>query len=79
LITNLITASTSTPMSTLMSEFSNFFGAGGAPAWEKDVWASFRKELVVQSKKVQKDDAKRPAGLEFKYFDPKRFECSVSV
>jgi hypothetical protein len=79
LISNVITASTSTPMPMLMSDFSNFFGAGGAPDWEKGVWSSFKEKLEVQSKKVQNEDAQRPAGLEFKYFDPKRFECSVSV
>jgi hypothetical protein len=78
-LTSLITASTSVPMPMLMSDFSNLFGAGGAPAWEKEVWASFNEKLEVQSKKVQEEDAKRPAGLEFKYFDPARFECSVSV
>jgi hypothetical protein len=66
-------------MPQLMNEFNGFFGAGGAPAWEKDVWASFNEKLKVQSMKVQEEDTKRPAGLEFKYFDPARFECSVSV
>ena len=25
----------------LMREFENFFGAGGAPLWERDVWTNF--------------------------------------
>jgi hypothetical protein len=79
ILTALITASTSVTMPQLMNEFNGFFGAGGAPAWEKDVWASFNEKLKVQSMKVQEEDTKRPAGLEFKYFDPARFECSVSV
>jgi len=79
IITGLIAASTSVTMPKLMSAFSNFFGTGGAPDWEIDIWASFQQKLEVQSKKVQDEDNNRPAGIEFKYFDPARFECSVSV
>jgi len=73
----IITASTSTKMPQLMSAFSNFFGAGGAPEWEINVWSNFQDCLVEQSKKVQEGDAKRE--VEFKYFDPAHFECSVSL
>ncbi len=73
----MIGASTSSRMPQLMGKFSNFFGVGGAPAWEIDLWSKFQQDLVQQSKKVQKGDKKRT--VEFKYFDPARFECSVSV
>ena len=73
----LICASTSTKMPRLMSTFSNFFGAGGAPSWEIDVWKQFLDSMEVQSKKVQEEDKKRE--VEFKYFDPATFECSVSL
>jgi hypothetical protein len=66
-------------MPKLMSKFDNFFGAGGAPAWEKSVWSSFQTKLAEQSVKVQQEDANRPQGMEFKYFDPAELECSVSV
>lgn len=79
LLTSIIAASTSVPMPKLMSKFENFFGAGGAPAWEKDVWSSFLLKLAEQSTKVQGEDSTRPGGMEFKYFDPAQFECSVSV
>ena len=73
----VITASTLSTMPKLMSKFENFFGAGGAPTWEIDVWKDFVDNLEVQSKKVQKEDKKR--SVEFKYFDPAHFECSASV
>jgi hypothetical protein len=79
LLTSIIAASTSVPMPKLMSKFDNFFGAGGAPAWEKSVWSSFQTKLAEQSVKVQQEDANRPQGMEFKYFDPAELECSVSV
>jgi len=77
LLANLITASASVAMPRLMHSFGNFIGVGGAPAWETTVWADFQSKLGVQSKKVKAADAKRV--VEFKYFDPERFECSVSV
>jgi len=77
LYTQAISASTSTKMPQLMSAFANFFSAGGAPAWEQEVWNTFQSDLRSQSKKVQQDDAERE--MEFKYFDPAHFECSVSV
>lgn len=77
LYTCVIGASTSTRMPMLMSQFSNFFGSGGAPKWEIDVWQKFQDSIETQSKKVQEEDAKRD--VEFKYFDPSLFECSVSV
>ena len=73
----VITASTLSTMPKLMSKFENFFGAGGAPKWEIDVWKDFVHNLELQSKKVQKEDEKR--SVEFKYFDPARFECSSSL
>ena len=75
--TAIIGASTSVGMPKLMSEFSAFFGKGGAPDWEVAVWKKFQVELEKQSQKVQAADKKRP--VEFKYFDPKEFECSISV
>jgi len=77
LLTATIAASTSIKMPMLMKKFPNFFGAGDAPPWERDVWDSFIGNLQVQSDKVQELDEKRD--VEFKYFDPSRFECSVSV
>lgn len=77
LYTEAITASTSTRMPQLMSSFPNFFSVGGAPVWERDVWNTFQADLQSQSTKVQEDDAARE--VEFKYFDPAHFECSVSV
>jgi len=77
LLTALIGASTAIRMPQLARPFDKFFGAGGAPAWERDVWDSFTSDLEGQSKKVQAADADR--SVEFKYFDPARFECSVSV
>lgn len=76
LLTNVISASTSVPMPMLMQKFPNFFGVGG-PEWERTVWDSFHSKLVAQSEKVQAADKKR--AVEYKYFDPARFECSVSV
>ncbi len=77
LVTALISASTSLRMPSLMSKFANFFGAGGAPSWEIDVWQQFQDDLAEQSKKVNEDDKMRQ--VEFKFFDPAHFECSVSV
>jgi hypothetical protein len=64
-------------MPSMMAEYPNFFGAGGAPAYEREVWNVFVNKLKAQSVKVKNADAKRD--VEFKYFDPARFECSVSV
>ena len=76
-LTGMIAASTSVRAPALMSPFSNFFGAGGAPSWERDLWDGFIKELEQQSEKVQAQD--KAAAFEWKYGDPARFECSVSV
>jgi len=73
----VITATTAIRMPSLMSKFDNFFGTGGAPEWEKEVWKNFQEKLEDQSKNVRKADDERD--VEFKYFDPSRFECSVSV
>lgn len=73
----LIGASTAIRMPSLMRPFKNFFGAGGAPAWETAIWNDFVGDMETQSKNVYDADAKRD--VEFKYFDPARFECSVSV
>eukprot|EP00980_Cylindrotheca_fusiformis_P011991 scaffold2836_cov99-Cylindrotheca_fusiformis.AAC.6 len=72
LYTMSIAASTSKRMPALMADFPNFFGEGGAPAWEREVWNTFQADLISQSKKVRNDDADRE--MEFKYFDPARFE-----
>lgn len=73
----LIGASTAIRTPALMKPFDHFFGAGGAPEWERDVWNKFVKNMQAQSQKVQNEDKTR--SVEFKYFDPARFECSVSV
>jgi len=73
----MISASTSKRMPKLIAEFPNYIGAGGAPEWEKDVWGTYQTALKRQSAKVQAADQKR--SVEFKYFDPSRFECSISV
>lgn len=72
-----IGASTSKRMPSLVAQFQNFFGAGGAPLWEREVWSTFQADLTSQSRKVRQDDNERE--IEFKFFDPARFECSVSV
>ena len=73
----LIGASTAIRMPALMKSFDHYFGDGGAPAWERDVWNKFVENMQAQSQKVQNEDKTRT--VEFKYFDPARFECSVSV
>ena len=77
LISIVIAGLTSVRNPSLMREFKNFFGAGGAPSWEREVWTNFLGKLEIQSQAVQAADAKRE--VEFKVFDPARFECSVSV
>ena len=77
ILTGIIAAATSVRAPALMAPFSNFFGAGGAPSWERDLWDGFIKELEQQSEKVQAQD--KAAAFEWKYGDPARFECSVSV
>ncbi|CAJ1955964.1 unnamed protein product [Cylindrotheca closterium] len=77
LYTEIISASTSTKMPQLFGFFRNYFSSAGAPSWEREVWNSFQSDLRSQSTKVQEDDAARE--VEFKYFDPANFECSVSV
>lgn len=77
LLTGLISASTSVRMPPLMAEYKDFFGAGGAPRYERVAWDAFVSQLKAQSKKVQENDSKRE--VEFKYFDPARFESAVSV
>jgi len=61
----------------LMQPFEKFFGQGGAPLWEIERWADFQEDLASQSALVQAADAKRD--VEFKIFDPAKFECSISV
>lgn len=73
----LVTASTSVRMPKLMKSYSNFFGEGGAPEWERDLWGKFMNKLEKQSQAVKLADQSRP--WEFKNFDPENFECSVSV
>ncbi len=77
IIAAVIGASTSVRMPDLMDKFENFFGVGGAPEWERELWEKFLGDLAKQSEAVKAADAKR--GVEFKYFDPARFECSISV
>jgi hypothetical protein len=77
LLQGIIAATTSVKMPSLMKPFTNFFGVGGAPSWERDLWITFQDKLKEQSELVDKRDATRD--VEFKYFNPKLFECSVSV
>lgn len=77
IIGGIIGASTSVRMPQLFSNFTNFFGKGGAPSWEIDVWAKFQEDLAAQSEKVKMEDEERD--VKFNYFDPMKFECSVSV
>ena len=77
LISIVIAGLTSVRNPSLMREFKNFFGAGGALLWERDIWANFVSKLEIQSKAVQAADAKRE--VDFKAFETARFECSVSV
>lgn len=73
-----IAAATSPPAPQLLAEFPNYIGAGGAPQWEREVWTNFIAKMAYQTKKVQEDQWKK-RDFEFKYFDPSKFECSVSV
>mmetsp|Transcript_25323 Transcript_25323/g.38398 ORF Transcript_25323/g.38398 Transcript_25323/m.38398 type:complete len:171 (+) Transcript_25323:1333-1845(+) len=77
ILMSLISSSTSLPAPQLMADFKNYIGVGGAPTWERDVWMKFQAEQKLQKEKVEKDAEKR--AVEWKYFDPSRFECSVSV
>ena len=74
LISIVIAGLTSVRNPSLMRQFKNFFGAGGALLWER---ANFVSKLEIQSKAVQAADAKRE--VDFKAFETARFECSVSV
>lgn len=73
----IICAVTGMKMPMLAKPFSNYFGKDGAPEWEAKEWNSFVEDLLAQSKAVKEDEAKRE--FEFKFFDPARFECSISV
>jgi hypothetical protein len=77
MISSIVAANTSLRMPSLMSSFDYFFGVSGAPAWERELWNGFLSKLGEQSENVIKADKARD--VEFKYFDPARFECSVSV
>ena len=77
LLTALISGSTSIRMPALMSEYNNFFSAGGAPSYERGVWDRFLGKLRLQSERVKRANETRD--VEFQYFDPARFESSVSV
>lgn len=78
---SIVVATTSLRMPFLMRDYPNFFGAGGAPAWERAVWNEFVEELGQLSADVQLADEERLQNSipEFKHMDPARFECSVSV
>jgi len=77
LLSGVIGAATSLRMPNLMRSFPAYFGAGGSPAWERDAWTTFQADLRAQSTKVKADQKK--TNVEFKFFDPENFECSVSV
>lgn len=70
-------ASTSIRMPRLMHKFENFFGSKDSPDWEREHWDTFLGDLAKQSEAVKAADANRK--VEFKYFDPARLECSISV
>eukprot|EP00547_Thalassionema_nitzschioides_P016544 CAMPEP_0194242916 /NCGR_PEP_ID=MMETSP0158-20130606/8307_1 /TAXON_ID=33649 /ORGANISM="Thalassionema nitzschioides, Strain L26-B" /LENGTH=582 /DNA_ID=CAMNT_0038978103 /DNA_START=24 /DNA_END=1772 /DNA_ORIENTATION=- len=59
LLTQSISSSTSQRMPALLAPFEVFFGAGGAPSWERDVWNDFLEKLRKQSAKVQVEDVTR--------------------
>lgn len=72
-----VTAGTGLKVPMLMKPFKGYFGRRGAPRWERKRWADFQKDLRKLSKKIQKSDRKKD--VQFLFFDPKRFESSVSV
>ena len=74
---NIIIATTAMRMPMLMSPFENYFSAGGAPAWERVLLDALQMELAGLSEKVKEADEQRE--VEFKYCNPNRFECSISV
>ena len=76
-LSGFIGGSNSPPAPQLLAKFPNYIGAGGAPEWERDVWTNFVSEMGLQATNVQAADRERV--FEFKYFDPSRYECSVSV
>lgn len=77
LTATMIAGSTSVTMPFLMCDFKNFFGAGGAPGWERDVWNKFLGKLEILSKAVKTADANRE--IEYKAFDPEILKCSISM
>lgn len=77
LLAIIIAGGTSVRMPKLMQDFNNFFGAGGAPSWERDVWKTFKSKIEIQSDNVKQANANRDT--EFNAFDPDEFECSISV
>jgi len=81
ILMEIVVAVTSIRMPWLMREFPNYFGSGGAPAWERTVWDNFVNKMGELSTVVQNQDEERiSAGHpEFKHMDPARFECAVSV
>lgn len=77
LIASIVSGSTSIKMPMLMKGFPNFFGAGGAKEWERDVWNTFVADLAEQENVVVENEANRD--FEYRACNPRRFECSVSV
>ena len=76
----LVTATTGKKVPMLMKPYSNYFGKDGAPKWERKHWKNFMRDLRTQSFRIRRKECgiirRKP---EFKFFDPKRFESSVSV
>lgn len=72
-----LTGQTNLRAPALVADYENFFGAGGAPSYERTVWNSFQQKLKDQSLKVNAADAVR--AVQYRYFDPARFESSISV
>lgn len=72
-----ITAGTGLKVPMLMKPYRGYFGRRGSPNWERKRWARFQRDLRKLSKKVRKSDKNKE--VQFLFFDPKRFESSVSV
>ena len=80
LIFLVVTASTATKMPMLMKPYGNYFGKDGAPRWERKEWGGFMRDLRRQSRRVKgRNSGFRKREPEFKFFNPKEFECSISV
>ena len=73
----MLTASTGLSVPMLMKPYKNYFGEDAAPVWERNVWDNFIEALEKQSDKVEESDKTKE--VEFKLFNPRKFESAVSV